>query len=76
MPRGLIHSVELGLNYLCDVVKNALLLESKRNAVDSMLLHCGAHVCELDHGVLSILLVNLTVSLHILRILLGVPDFL
>ena len=73
VPRGLVHRVEFSLNYLCDVVQNALLLEGECHAVNCVLLHGFAHVGELDNSVGGVLLVDVAVGLHILRVFFGSP---
>ena len=64
VPCWQIHLIKLGLDDLCDVVKNPSLLESKGNAVNGVLLHTLVHIGRLNDSVLSLLLINTTVSLN------------
>ena len=44
VPRGQVHLIKLSLDDLCNVIKNASLLESEGHAVNGMLLHRLVHV--------------------------------
>ena len=64
MPRGQIHSVELGFYDLCYIVQNTSLLERKLNAVHSVRLHCVWHVTRFYHCIFCLLLVVVAMGLH------------
>ena len=74
VPGRQVHRIELGLDDLCDVVEDSLLLESKADTVDSVLLHLGHHVTLLHHCVLCVFLGNSSVCHHrVLVVILGLP---
>ena len=64
MPGWEEHCIEFVFDDLSDIVENSSLLEGERNAINSLLLHVSVHVCELDDCVLSLLLVEATVTLN------------
>ena len=73
MPGWEVHGIELSLDYFCDVIKNASLLEGEGDAVHGVLLHLRAHICVLDDSVLGSLLVNASVRLANLSVRLWHP---
>ena len=62
VPGWQVHCVKFGFDNFGDVVQHASLLKSEGHAVNRMLLHLLAHVCELNHSVFGLLLVNFSVS--------------
>ena len=75
MPGWEEHCIEFVFDDLRNVVENSSLLEREGHAVDSLLLHVSVHVCELDDCVLSVLLVETTVSLNSLLVFRWLPFF-
>ena len=73
VPCRQVDRIELCFDNFCNVIEDSSLLESKGNAVDSVLHHVVAHIGELDHCVLGLLLVNATMGLHLLRVRLSFP---
>ena len=75
MPGWEEHCIEFVFDDLRNVVENSSLLEREGDAVDGLLLHVSVHVCELDDCVLSVLLVETTVSLNSLLVFRWLPFF-
>ena len=73
VPGRLIHRVEFSLDYFCNIVEHSLLLKSKANTVNCVLLHIWVHVCIFDDCILSVLLVNVTVGHYLLLIIFWHP---
>ena len=57
VPCRVVHGVELGLEDVCDVIQDSLLLERIVRTVNCMLLHLFRHVSELDDCVLGLSLI-------------------
>lgn len=75
VPSWKEHCIEFVFDDFSDVVEHSSLLEGEGHAVNSLLLHVGVHVCELDDSVFSLLLVEATVSLNNLFVLGWLPFF-
>ena len=75
VPSRQVHRVKLCLDDLCDIVQNPALLEGEGHAVDGVLLHVLVHVGILNHCILSVLLVNISMWLDNLGVGFTLPLF-
>ena len=75
VPSRQVHLVELSLNDLSDIVQYATLVESECDAINGVLLHVRIHICILDDGIFSLLLVCVTVRLYHLCVGFALPGF-
>ena len=73
VPGWQVHLIELSLDDLSNVVENSALGEGERHAVNSMLLHVLVHVGIFHNSVLRVLLVDVPVGLHVLRVRVSLP---
>ena len=73
VPSGQVHLIELRLDDLGDVVEHAALGKGKRHAINRMLLHVLIHIGVFHHCILRVLLIDIPVRLHHLRVRFTLP---